>query len=105
MELPKKLSVPKKLLELVPTSQPHHCWQDEFFAQHHQRAYLDSTPSLYIKRCLCHMLMKLQEQMCTHTHTHVLWPSSILSGTTWVSWHQKGKMRKVKPIWIYWSKR
>jgi len=22
-----------------------------------------------------------------------------------VSWHQKGKTRKVKPIWIYWSKR
>jgi len=26
------------------------------------------------------------------------------SGITWVSWHQKGKARKVKPIWIYWSK-
>jgi len=41
---------------------------------------------------------------CTHTHPHthttVLQPSWILSGTTWVSWHQK-----VKPIWIYWSKR
>jgi len=22
-----------------------------------------------------------------------------------VSWHQKGKTRKIKPIWIYWSKR
>jgi len=41
----------------------------------------------------------------THTHTNVLWPSWILSGTTQVSWHQKGKTRKVKPIWIYWSKR
>jgi len=45
----------------------------------------------------------------THTHTHtqttVLRPSWILSGTTQVSWHQKGKTRKVKPIWIYWSKR
>jgi len=28
-----------------------------------------------------------------------------LSGTTWMSRHQKGKTRKVKPIWIYWSKR
>jgi len=28
-----------------------------------------------------------------------------LSETTQVSRHQKGKMRKVKPIWIYWSKR
>jgi len=28
-----------------------------------------------------------------------------LSGTTQVSWYQKGITRKVKPIWIYWSKR
>jgi len=28
-----------------------------------------------------------------------------MSGTTQVSQHQKGKTRKVKPIWIYWSKR
>jgi len=28
-----------------------------------------------------------------------------LSGTTPVSRYQKGKTRKVKPIWIYWSKR
>jgi len=41
----------------------------------------------------------------THTHTTVLWHSWILSETTWVSQHQKGKTRKVKPIWIYWSKR
>jgi len=44
----------------------------------------------------------------THTHTHtqtVLRPSWILSRITWVSQHQKGKTRKVKPIWIYWSKR
>ena len=43
---------------------------------------------------------------CTHyTQITVLWPSWILSGTTWVSWQQKGKYRKVKLIWIYWSKR
>ena len=41
----------------------------------------------------------------THTHTTILWPSWILSGTTQVIWHQKGKIRKVQPIWIYWSKR
>ena len=40
----------------------------------------------------------------TRTHTTVLWPSCILSGTTRVSWHQKGKTRKIKPIWIYWNK-
>jgi len=27
------------------------------------------------------------------------------SGTTQVSWYQKGKTRKVQPIWIYWSNR
>jgi len=27
----------------------------------------------------------------THTHTTILRPSWILSRTTWVSWHQKGK--------------
>jgi len=29
----------------------------------------------------------------------------ILSGSTRVRWYQKGKIRKVKTIWIYWSKR
>jgi len=38
-----------------------------------------------------------------YNHFTALW---ISSGTTRVSWHQKGKTRKVKvPIWIYWSKR
>jgi len=43
----------------------------------------------------------------THTHTHInrLRPSWILSMTAWVSWCQKVKTRKVKPIWIYHSKR
>ena len=44
----------------------------------------------------------------TYTHTYtctVLWPSWILSGTIRVSRHQKGNTRKVKPIWIYRSKR
>jgi len=40
-----------------------------------------------------------------NTHTTILWPSWILSRTTRVSWHQKGKTRKVKPILIYWSTR
>jgi len=39
-----------------------------------------------------------------HTHTTVLRPSWILSGTTQVSRHHKGKTRKVKPIWIYWAR-
>jgi len=31
--------------------------------------------------------------------------NGLLSGTTRVSRYQKGKTSKVKPIWIYWSKR
>jgi len=37
-----------------------------------------------------------------YNHFSALW---ILSETTQVSRYQKGKTRKVKPIWIYWSKR
>jgi len=43
-------------------------------------------------------------QIIRHTHTTVLRPSWILSGTTQVNWHQKGKTRMLKPLWIYWSK-
>ena len=39
-----------------------------------------------------------------HTHNHFT-ALCILSGTAWVNRHQKGETRKVKPIWIYWSKR
>jgi len=39
------------------------------------------------------------------THTTVLRPSWVLSRTTQVNRHQKGKTKKVKPISIYWSKR
>jgi len=38
-------------------------------------------------------------------HTTILQPTWILSWTTRVSRHQKGKTRKVIPMWIYWSKR
>jgi len=41
----------------------------------------------------------------TDSHTTVLRPSWILPGTTRVSRHQKGKISKVKPVWIYWNKR
>jgi len=40
----------------------------------------------------------------THTHTTVLRPCWILSGTTWLS-REPASTRKVKPVWIYWSKR
>jgi len=39
------------------------------------------------------------------TTTTILQPPWTLSGTTRVSWYQKGKIRKARPIWIYWSKR
>jgi len=44
---------------------------------------------------------------CRHTHRHtiVLRLFWILSGTTRVSRYQKGKTRKLKPVWIYCSKR
>jgi len=41
----------------------------------------------------------------SHTHITILQPSWILSETTWVSRQQKSKTRKVKPIWMYCSKR
>jgi len=39
---------------------------------------------------------------CYYNHFTALW---ILYGTTRVSQYEKRKCRKVKPIWIYWSKR
>jgi len=57
------------------------------------------------------MLAILIESVSTHIHTHkhthmtILYPSWTLSRTIQVSQQQKGKSRKVKPIWIYWSKR
>jgi len=41
----------------------------------------------------------------THTHTTVLLLFWNMSGTTRVSRYQKSKPGRLKPIWIYWSKR
>jgi len=41
----------------------------------------------------------------TATTTTILCPTWTLSRTTQLSWYQKDKTRKVKPIWICWSKR
>jgi len=49
---------------------------------------------------LWHFSQMFRLNRCRHTR-----PSSIFSGTTRVSQHQKGKTRKVKSVWIYWSKR
>jgi len=54
---------------------------------------------------LCGFCKWTNKQSQTDTYTTVIRPSWILSGTTLVSRHQKGKTRKVKPIWIYWRKR
>jgi len=40
----------------------------------------------------------------TTTTTTVLCPPLDCAGTTRVSWYQKGKTKKVKPIWIYSNK-
>jgi len=54
----------------------------------------DILPGCFHRVCAAH----------THTHNHftALW---TLSGTTWVSQYQKDETMKVKPVWIYWSKR
>ena len=46
-----------------------------------------------------------QLQLHTHTHTTILLLFWNLSRTTRVSRYQKGKPGRLKPIWIYWSKR
>jgi len=54
----------------------------------------------------CHLIGHTHTHAHTHAHTHNHFMASwIVSGTIRVSQHQKGKTRKVKPIWIYWSKR
>ena len=51
--------------------------------------------------------MRARAHVRTHAYTTIPFysPVRFFSGTTCVSWHQKGKTKKVKPIWIYWSKR
>jgi len=41
----------------------------------------------------------------SNIHTTILLLFWNMSRTTWVSRHQKGKPGRLKPIWIYWSKR
>jgi len=52
------------------------------------------------------MVMKCAAGLDVHvdrTASRLMAPWTV-SGTTRVSWYQKGKIRKVKPVWIYWSK-
>jgi len=62
-------------------------------------------PQLCSLKAMLQITQKSSQQPHKHTDITVLRPSWILSGTTWVSWHQKCKTRKVKPVWIYRSKR
>jgi len=84
-----------------------------FFSEHgvytaNTRLYNPLNFSVY-KNCRIIVCLNIRTQlnarMHTHTHTIVLRLFWILSGTTRVSWYQKDKTRKVKPTWIYWSKR
>jgi len=65
--------------------------------------FLDVYVLCIITSILCVFHIKI---LLSHTHTHAhttfLRHSWILSGITRVSRHP---IRKVKPIWIYWSKR
>ena len=44
-------------------------------------------------------------QTLLHLHLQLFYGPLTVSGTTRVSQYQKRKTRKVKPIWIHWSKR
>ena len=46
----------------------------------------------------------MHARMHTHTHNHFTALLDFVRDYL-VSWHQKGKTTKVKPIWIYWSER
>jgi len=64
----------------------------------------ESISRMHTRTCApTHAFMHAHAHM--HACTSILQPSWILSETNWVRQHQKGKTRKVKPIWIYWSKR
>jgi len=52
-----------------------------------------------------HLSYFLNNNYYYYYYYHHFMATWTLSGTTWVSWYQKGKTRKVKPICIYWSKR
>jgi len=56
---------------------------------------------------LCNPIHKtmLTSSKHTHTHTTILLLFWNMSGTTRVSRYQKVRPGRLKPIWIYWSKR
>jgi len=62
----------------------------------------------WLIKVLCHTWHKTLAEMFFPanllTTTTILQSAGTVSGTTWVSWYQIGKMRKVKPVWIYCSK-
>jgi len=58
---------------------------------YHHKAHELSFPMIY---CACRNIVNFSHMGRIHTHRTVLWPSWILSGTTWVSRHHKGKTSK-----------
>jgi len=72
------------------------CWTT-FPSKHHSLSAQHFTSEYYYY---------YDDYYYTHTqHTTILLLFWNMSGTTRVSSYQKGKTRKDKPIWIYWSKR
>ena len=90
------------------------CLRDPLFSKYslifvdeaHERSIFTDLLLGFLKKALAERLNCLNEECYYYYYYYnrftALWFSF---GTNWVSWHQKGKTRKVKPTWIYWSKR
>jgi len=72
------------------------------YGRHMERLAGSVSPGFGSVFLLLDRLPAKANEPCLHTHNCF---TALLFQTTWVSRHQKGKIRKVKPIWIYWSKR
>jgi len=78
---------------------------DDAFRSSIGRLYLDNVTFGFERIGSCSIS---RPQVVTGTHAHTLFysPTWIFSGTTRVNCHHKGKThQKVKPVWIYWTKR
>jgi len=81
------------------------------FKSHLAQCRLQLMVTMLSINCTEFMTKVIFTHTCTHRHTHThncftdLFNSVRDHPGIQVSRHQKGKTRKVKPIWIYWSKR
>jgi len=78
----------------------HEC----FFWDQLTRVVPDKIQSRKTVICVC-LISKTSLHLCQVQVLQLFNGPCIVSKTTWVSRYQKHKTRKVKPIWIYWSKR